>query len=262
MEIGKLGCKPPRLDARTLKFSRYLEVGTLPVAPPKIRYGDKVKPPWQMFLNDRLGCCTIATTAHKLQTWTANVGQQVNITDQDVLQAYMAVSGFDPNTGANDNGAVVLDVLNYWRRVGVGGHKIAAYAAVDCAPFNVREAQEAIHLFGSLYLGIALPKAINDLGDTWTYPKGPTARLPKWRPGGLGGHAVNIVNYYTDPKSKLRMFDIVTWGGIVHVSEGFLLNCCTEAYAILTEDWFNGSKQAPNGYALAELQKDLQIIAA
>ena len=31
-------------------------------------------------------------------------------------------------TGLNDNGAVILDVLNYWRKTGIGGHPISAYA--------------------------------------------------------------------------------------------------------------------------------------
>src|SRR3954470_7477044 len=80
---------------------------------------------WPMYLNDRIGDCTCAGAGHIIQSAsTYGQGQTITISDDDVLRAYIANSGYDPRTGANDNGAVMQDVLNYWRKEGIGGHKI------------------------------------------------------------------------------------------------------------------------------------------
>jgi len=98
-----------------------------------------------------------------------------------VLDLYERVSGYDPATGANDNGAVELDVLNQWRQVGIGGHKIGAFVAVS--PSDAREVKEAIYLFGGVYIGISLPLAWQGQ-SAW---KAPNFHFdfghPAWRPG-------------------------------------------------------------------------------
>src|SRR6478735_8563226 len=113
-------------------------------------------PTWPMYLNDEIGDCTFATAGHTIQVFNwYGLGKVVKVTDADVLKGYSAVSGYDPQTGANDDGCVVQDVLNYWRKTGVGGHKIAAFAEVDLS--NEDELRAAMNLFGTVYLGINFP---------------------------------------------------------------------------------------------------------
>lgn len=56
----RLGRKPPRLDSRNLKFTRYL-APDLPTAPKAIEYGASVKD-WGMLANDTLGDCVLPGT--------------------------------------------------------------------------------------------------------------------------------------------------------------------------------------------------------
>jgi hypothetical protein len=114
--MGKcLGKLPVRHDRRTLRLASYVKAA--PLAPPSCSW-NKRTPRWTMMLNDSLGDCTIAAAAHMIEYWTADTyggtGHVVN--DKEILTAYSAVSGYDPSTGQNDNGAVELDVLrNYLR---------------------------------------------------------------------------------------------------------------------------------------------------
>ena len=84
-----------------------------------------------MYANDRLGDCTCAAAAHLIQDWTSNNSGEVTLADPDILKAYEAVSGYDPDTHTNDNGAVETDVLNYWRHTGIGGRNIHAYVSLE-----------------------------------------------------------------------------------------------------------------------------------
>ena len=170
--LPKLGKKPPRLDDRTLRFARYVTPAALPPLPQWVQWSQNAKNPWGMMLNDAIGDCTCAAAAHAIQTWTANHGNELTLPDGDVLDLYERVSGYDPHTGGNDNGAVELDVLNEWRKNGIGStgapHRIGAFCAVN--PRDTREVKEAIYLFGGLYIGIALPLAWQSATDVWAAP--------------------------------------------------------------------------------------------
>jgi hypothetical protein len=251
----KLGCLPPKQDSRTLRFARYV-TSQLPKPPALTKWAGKTQPPWHMYLNDRIGDCTCASAGHAIQVWTANATKEVEITDQDVLQAYMAISGYDPNTGANDNGAVVIDLMNYWRHLGIGGRKIEAYAAVH--PQSPLEVEEAIYYFGGCYIGIALPMAAQQQQGVWSVPRRiPWMQQYAWRPGTWGGHAVFVYDY---DRSK-QLFKFTTWGSEMACTYRFFVSYVMEAYAILTPDWFDASNQAPNGFDLAALRADLAHIS-
>ena len=61
--------------------------------------------------------------------WTANAAQKLlTPSDQQIVSAGSAITGYNTATGANDNGAVEIDVLNYWRQTGIAEHKIGASA--------------------------------------------------------------------------------------------------------------------------------------
>lgn len=199
---------------------------------------------YPMFGNDRIGDCTCATAGHIIQSLsTYGQGSTSTITLKDVISAYSAVSGYDPNTGRNDNGAVIQDVLNYWRKNGIGGHKILAFAEVDFK--NKDELFAAMNMFGTIYLGINFPNTAMDQfnrDEPWDYVPGAYSE---------GGHAINA-SYY-DVSDKL--WKVVTWGKVQPMTQAFWDHYVEEAWVVITQEWFNAQGNSPTGldtHALGE----------
>src|SRR5215471_8750921 len=150
----KLGKQPARHDPRTLLLASYI-TPALPPAPAAVDLTKKVKS-WGMMENDQIGDCTCAAAGHLMMEWTANAGKKMfTPTDKQVVAAYSAITGYNPATGANDNGAVEIDVLNYWRQSGIAGHKIGAYVALE--PSNHIHIMDSVFIFEGCYIGLQLP---------------------------------------------------------------------------------------------------------
>lgn len=243
-----LGALPPKDDPRTLLLARY-RTPQLP-APPVTSDWTTAVPHWPMFANDRHGCCTCAAAGHAIGGWSTNTAHPQWITDADVLGAYAAVSGFDPLTGARDNGAYLLDVLNLWRRRGVGGHRITAFVQVN--HLDEVEVRQAVHLFGAVYSGVALPLAAQDqlrTHRTWATTKGGRGRAGSW-----GGHAVSLFAYnQTGPTC-------VTWGNTQPMTWAWWRKYAREAYAIVSPDWIDVVGSSPTGLNVARLMDDLHAL--
>ena len=245
----KLGKSPARHDPRTLLFASYLTAG-LPAPPATADLTTKVKA-WGMMQNDQLGDCTCAAAGHLIMEWTANAGKKmVTPTDKQIVAAYSAITGYNPTTGANDNGAVEIDVLNFWRQSGIAGHKIGAYVALE--PANHSHIMDSVYMFEGCYIGLQLPISAQDQvknHQTWSVPPG--GATGDGKPGSWGGHAVPVVAYDS------RGVTVVTWGALQTMTWSFWETYCEEAYAILSNDYLNGKMQAPAGFSLAQLQADL-----
>src|ERR1700689_1515906 len=120
----KLGKSVARHDPRTLLMASYL-TPALPAPPASFDLAEKVGSAWGMMDNDQIGDCTCAAAGHLIMEWTANAGKKmVTPTDAQIVAAYSAITGYNPTTGANDNGANEVDGLNYWRQDGIAGHKM------------------------------------------------------------------------------------------------------------------------------------------
>ena len=241
----RFGKHPPKRDYRTLRFTTYLAAGI--AAPPaahnvltqvyaKLKQSDPKKL-FPMDGNDSLGDCTIAGLAHAITTYRGLIGQKKIMATPAVEKLYFHL------TGGVDSGLNELDVLNYWRKTSVDGDKILAYVSVE--PKNHAHVQQAIYLFGGVYLGFQVQKnAIQDFD----------ARRP-WTPGPLtrDGHAVYAVAY--DAKGVT----VLTWGNTQQATWAWWDECVDEAYAILPPE----AKKpgfAP-GFDLAQLQADLSGVA-
>src|SRR5947209_1368719 len=246
----KLGKQRPRHDPRTLQLADYLDSTVLPSPPPERDWGGKIaSDAWGMMRNDTVGDCTCAAAGHQVQDWTSNVGSEVTLSDDDIIAAYAAITGYDPATGANDNGAVELDVLNYWRKQGIANHRIEAYVALE--PGNTDHVRDAINLFGGCYIGVALPVSAQHQ-TTWTVPPG--GAQGRGAPGSWGGHAVALVAY------NPRRVTCVTWGQEKQMTWSFFKTYCDEAYALLSPEWFEQDR-APNGLDIDALRKDLASLS-
>jgi hypothetical protein len=244
----KLGKAAPRHDRRTLQLANYLRVQNLPPAPPQVNYGAKVNK-WPMMANDQIGDCTCAAAGHLIEDWTANAGKFVIVPTAAVIEAYSAITGYDPKTGKNDNGAVEIDVLNYWRQTGVGGHEIVAYVALE--PSNREHVRDACFLFGGCYIGLALPTSAQKQ-DVWSVPPG--GATGAGAPGSWGGHAVPVVAYDS------RGLTVVTWGALKVMTWEFWDAYCDEAYAVYSKDFLEPNDVAPNGFDMAALMNDLNLV--
>ena len=254
----RLGKGEPRHDARMLSMARYLPPAV--VLPPAVNWGSAV-PKWPMMLNDQLGDCTCAAAGHMIEAWSASEavadkkGAEAVVTDQQILAAYEAVSGYSPAQPESDQGAIVLDVLNYWRQTGIAGHKITAFGSVN--PLITRNVKTAIFLLGGLYIGVSLPLGAQNQNGTWTTEglSGDAAVR-----GGWGGHAVPIVGYSTQPDGSLP-FHLVTWGQTWTMTQAFMAAYCDEAYGIVSPDWTADGK-CPMGLDLGTLLADLKLVTS
>ncbi len=246
----KLGKGVARHDPRTLLLASYI-TAALPTPPASFDLTTKVKSPWGMMDNDQIGDCTCAAAGHLIMEWTANAGKKMIVpTNKQIVAAYSAVTGYNPTTGANDNGAVELDVLNYWRQSGIAGHKIGAYVALE--PSNHNHIMDAVYMFEGCYIGVQLPisaQAQTQNHQPWSVPPGGTTGDGK--PGSWGGHAIPAVAYDS------RGVTVVTWGALQTMTWTFWEAYCDEAYAILSTDYLDDKRHAPQGFSMAELQSDL-----
>lgn len=246
-----LGRKPAPPDPRTLQLSAYT-TADLPPVPRSVDWLRRVKT-WPLYRNDQIGCCTVVTCAHLTQGWTRYAGSELVTAEPDVLAAYASVSGWNPVTGEHDDGAVMRDVLNFWRKTGVGGRTVAAYVEVDVS--NHEEVRYALHTFGGLAIGIDLPlSAARQLRErrTWMPVPGETGRRGSW-----GGHAVRAASY------SPRYLTCTTWGQTQRMSWSFWNSYVVEAYAVLSFDWLEAELgRSPSGLCLQDLLADLQRITA
>lgn len=185
-----------------------------------------------MFANDYAGDCTEADSGHAIGVFTGEgQGQEVVLTDQDVLTAYSRVTGYDPSQtqpdGSNptDTGAVIQDVLDDWLRNGIAGHKILAFYQVDHT--NLDEIKACVWLLGGVRLGVNLPQSAEDqfnAGRPWDYDPNADNSI-------LGGHDVRIVGY--DP----AYLYVVTWGQVQPVSWEWVQRFAEEGWVEADGAW-------------------------
>lgn len=238
-------------DPRTFKLKPLLDVTDLPPIMDVWRIA-KLLHDWPVFKNDDYGDCTCASlVGHRVraQEWSSGRRDKIPVSDKDVLSVYSAVTGFDPEDPTTDNGAYLIDVLRYVRRYGFGRefdntpHTVTAYARVDLDDHD--EVRRAAHLFGGLYLGLALPERAM-FQDVWDLPDGPLDERDE--PYSWGGHAVWMVGYDT------KYVIIITWGDEQRVTWRWFKKYCDEAWALISEDFINRLGRTPQGLNVDRLK--------
>jgi hypothetical protein len=243
----RFGKHPPKVDYRTLRLQTYLTPALAP-PPPSVDvlarvYQDlKTNDPAALFPmdgNDALGDCTIAAVAHAITVYRALIAsKKVIMSKAAVVKLYMHL------TGGVDSGLDEFTVLSYWRKNSVDGDKILAFVSID--PKNQTHVEQAIQLFGGVYLGFQVQQNCIQEFD---------ARQP-WTPGPLtnDGHAVYAVGYNQNGVT------VLTWGNTQQGTWDWLRECVDEAYAILPPEATKPGF-AP-GLNIAQLQTDLEAVAS
>lgn len=220
----KLGKDAARLDHRTIRMADFLIPTALPPVKDAVDNLAACPDDMGMALNDQLGDCTCAAVDHFTQIVTANSPSgMVTIPDAAILKAYEDVGGYRPGDPSTDQGAVEMDVLNYWRKTGVGGFKIDAFAALQ--PQNPDHIKLAIDMGGAVYIGVALPLTAQTQ-VVWTVdPKQGRKALP----GSWGGHAIVVGAYDADGLT------CVTWGQKKRMTWPWWYAYCDESYLPISE---------------------------
>jgi hypothetical protein len=203
-----------------------------------------------MYLNDKLGDCTIAGVGNILRVDSSD---SVEISDEDVQSAYIAVTSeegnaYDPESGANaDAGCAEVDVLDYWTKVGIGGNKLLGHAALRAD--NAKQRHQALYMCGPLYPGWQLS---TDQQTQEIWGKGSAAS------GSWGGHCAPVSDEYTDleavgwvinqihiPKDIGEILALLTWGGYKLARGNFVPFACDELHAPITTAWLARNQNNP-----------------
>jgi hypothetical protein len=235
----RLGRIEPKARRPVLRLANYLRAGyTLPPLP--VDYAAKAMSSLsRMYLNDTYGDCVVASAYHQVGLWTGNEsGTPVVGSDQEVLSMYHTICG------PGDNGCVITDVLDYARDHGLPfngqAHRIDGYVAVDWT--NWDEVLVALFLVGSIKLGINLPEEWTSAA-VWDVTDSPI----------VGGHDVPCV------KADADGITIASWARLYKITRAAFMSrkWLSEAYAVLSPDWYARAQRAPNLIDAATLRADL-----
>jgi hypothetical protein len=247
---GKLGRLPNDPEKPRLKLTPRIDT-TVPAPPALVDWLSEVQS-WPMYGNDRWGDCVWAMIGHAIEAYTTyGKGATVTLSDEAVLKGYSDVTGFDPGAGPpdhnpTDQGTVIQDALNYWKKTGVGGHKILAFAQVDHT--NPDEIKAALNVFGALLVGVAFPASAMDQFDNhqpWDVVR---------NDGGIeGGHAVQVGHAQTDGVE----YESVTWAAIEGITSAWWSKYVEECWIAITDDWLTTAGTSPQGVDLYGLGEDL-----
>lgn len=218
LPTGKLPAQPARPH---LRLSAGITTA-LPTPPASVMYDEVAD--WGMEGNDAVGDCVEAYIAHAVEQITRYVsGTERAVTSGETIALYSSITGYDPRSPATDQGTNMQDALTYWRKIGVfGGHKIAAFAAVNLTDW--REIENAVNWFGHVTIGFNFPDSamtqFND-GEPWTVVAGSPVD---------GGHCVMLIGYDAD------WLYVVTWGRVQKMDRKFWAVYVDEAWVPVTQE--------------------------
>ena len=202
---------------------------------------------WGMLGNDSWSDCVFAGDGHIIDQQTAlGWGHETTVSTAQALKGYSVVTGFDPSAGSpgnnpTDNGAQVQDGLNYLRKTGMAGHKIAAFAELTVT--DIEKVKLGVAQCGCLSIGFNFPTSAMsqfNAGLPWTVVKG--ARIS-------GGHCVIVVGYDAD------WLYVVTWGQVQKMGYDFWAKYVDEAWVPVSDDWA-GEGATPDGVDLFTLGQE------
>lgn len=243
----KLGKKAPVAHPRTLKLSNYLTGAVLPPPPQKTAWEYAIADDkWEMLGNDAVGDCVIAAMLHYIMAATAHTRKAAMFNTRQAIQLYSAITGYNPADPSTDQGTVMTDAFSYWQSIGLFGHKILGWAAIDHTDLN--EIKQGINLFGGVLVGTAITESM------MAQAQAEEAWNPPYLGAVLGGHAIPWLGY-----GKLGQ-TCITWGARLQMSPRAIEEV-DEAYVVITEDWLDAQGKSPSGLNMDALEADLRTIA-
>ena len=241
------GKKPARPGSVTLKLSAVLNPAALPAPPDTFGWSEAVAS-WFMLGNDKFADCVFAGAAHETKLWAAASGRYVPFTTTDVLEDYSAVTGFQIDDPATDQGTDLQAAAAYRQKTGIRDaagtrHKIDAYAAIAAA--DISELAMATWLFGAAGVGLQLPASAQpqfNADEPWSDVSGP----------GRTGHYAPCIG-----RNSAGNFLFVTWGRLQAATPQWISTYMDEGLAYLSVEQLKDNV-APSGYNLDALTQYLK----
>lgn len=183
-----------------------------------------------MLGNDIYGDCVEAGNGHIVEQQTfIGQGTEAAVTDAEVLAEYTRITGFNPNDPNSDQGTELQAGLDDFRKNGVNGHKIAAFAQLD--PANIDDVKLAVSEFGAVSIGFEFPASAMqqfNAGQPWTVVNGSPID---------GGHCVIVMGY---DSNHLK---VITWGQVQLMGYDFWNKYVAgnggEAWVVIDSEWVN-----------------------
>lgn len=241
---GKLGKLPAQPARPHLKLTA-AHLAALPDPPDEVDHGQGTYP---MYGNDQYGDCVEAGLGHQVGQYTlVSSGQEATFTDQQILGAYSAITGFNPDDENTDQGTYTQDAMTWWRKTGLEGHAIVLYAALDLA--NVKALKQAINAFGGIGIGFNFPAYAMDqfnAGKPWDVQK-KNATIE-------GGHYVLATGY------NAQYLKVKTWGAEQLMSWAFLAKYADEAWGALDDEMVGNAGSFLPGVDLYGLGEDFAAL--
>jgi hypothetical protein len=268
---GKYGRVAPDPEKPVLILERYLssrgplKLGGLPDVSldEDVDRASAVKD-WPMYLNDRIGDCTIAGLAHMFGALSQyGKGTEAMFTDDVVQHVYSSISGYDPNAGPpddnpTDTGCQMSDVLKYAHHNGIPDtsgkvHKVAGYAKLG-NPTNPTLVGQVLDVCGTAYTGIVAQSIIQrEFSENKPFT---------WQKNGEveGGHCIVLQRRHPKSQAKQGIYEYVTWGALARATSGFMAHAVEEAWFVVTEDWLNDKGDSVEGLDLSQLLADMKYV--
>jgi hypothetical protein len=200
------------------------------------------------------GDCAEAAVANKIIEDALDTGlPQPKITCATVIGWYSSQSGYDPVTGANDNGSDLQSVLEAWQTgfadtTGTN-HQILEWMTIE--PGNWDHMLEVDYLLEAVYPGYVITQANEDAfsqGKPWDYVPG----SPE-----LGGHCPLVVGKPSAPQGGL-----LTWTRLVPFTQAFHVNQNDEAHGVVTAGQFKRvTGKDAEGYNQSQLEEFFTLLA-
>lgn len=245
------GLKPRPAGTTVKPYSKLRSTfAILPARPAVVTWSSNIPNISQTFGNTEVGDCTIAGMFNQFKTWLGNNSQPCSFTDQQALDTYSAITGYNPADPSTDCGAALTQVLAYAKATGVCGIKIDDYFDID--PTNLDEFKEVIWLYGGAYAGLRVcdyDEQATRSGCAWDNPNPPSA----WA-GGMGGHCVEFVD--ADEGGAYG----ISWGIRQYATNDWLAGRLDEACGMTSTRWVGPTGRAPSGFTEAQLMADESLL--
>src|ERR1700722_5474583 len=223
----KLGRNAAQFDNAVPKLSNLLKAPA-PLPPTEMKF--KQISWWPMLLNDMLGDCTVAGITHVWQYWKEIGDPSIFfiMSDDEAKAHYSAITGYVDGDDSTDNGAVELNVLNYFKTAKMIHStpcNLTKFISIDYT--DIEQVKYSTANLGNCYIGVNLPQSALQT-NLWDVVAGSPIE---------GGHCVNIVGY-DDPNQLLY---IVSWGTVVPMTYRFFQTYCEESWSLYSLDWITQS---------------------
>lgn len=245
MRILKTGLKGPKVDrlGRTLKLKEFLKPTFAFPAACDLTTG--LVPDVDDLGNVSVGLCALAGPGHFTRWEDQFCKRPTRVFTAQVIDEYQHF-GYVPGDETTDNGCYALDVFNRWRKVGLFGTKIEAFAQV--AWTNPDEMSRATFLLGGVFLCFNLPNKVKEgsifEAQTWDVATddGQSA----------GGHLV-----WSDGTNLLN-----SWGRRILATNAFLDRYAYDAFTVVSRDALTLTGRAFSGLDLAGMSEALRSVTA